>query len=80
MVPLIKPSKSFSNSAIPPSTVSISLPTADELLAQGSARDKKVAPLLAVAWMMLSRSAVDRANLSKRVTTKVSPDPNDDSR
>jgi hypothetical protein len=40
----------------------MSLPTGVEVFAHGSARDRKLAPFLAVAWMMLSRSAVDVAS------------------
>ena len=68
--------KSRSNSAMPPRTVSISLPTGLEVFAQGSASDRKAACFALVALMMLSRSLVDLANRSNRVTIRVSPDSN----
>lgn len=64
----------LSNSARPPSTVSINLPIGVLVYAQGSANDKKFASLAFVALRMLRRSNVDRASLSNRVTTNVSFD------
>jgi hypothetical protein len=64
--------RSRSNSAIPPSIVSISLPTADEVLAHGSANEMKLAFFDAVALTMFSKSLVDLAKRSNRVTTNVS--------
>ena len=64
--------RSLSNSATPESTVRISFPIAVDVLAQGSANDRKLASFAAVALMMLSRSRVDLARRSSRVTTNVS--------
>jgi hypothetical protein len=72
--------KSLSNSATPDKTVSISLPIAVDVLAHGSARERKLASLAAVDFTMFSRSKVDLARRSSRVTTKVSPGPKDESK
>jgi hypothetical protein len=63
---------SRSNSAKPPSTVSISRPCGVVVSAQASASDLKPAPFLAMVSSVLSRSRVDRASLSRRVTISVS--------
>src|SRR5262249_34128139 len=64
---------SRSNSARPPRTVSNSLPCGVVVSAQASASDLKLAPALATASRMLSKSLVDRASRSSRVTTSRSP-------
>ena len=65
--------RSRSNSARPPSTVSINLPCAVVVSAHASANERKPAPAFAIASMMLRRSRVDRASRSSRVTSSVSP-------
>src|SRR5262249_25074979 len=64
---------SRSNSARPPRTISNSLPCGVVVSAQASASDLKLAPALATAQRMLSKSLVDRASRSSRVTTSTSP-------
>ena len=64
-----------SNSARPPKTVSISRPCGVVVSAQVSDDDLNVAPALAMASRMLSKSRVERASLSRHVTTTVSPSP-----
>src|SRR5712691_2177152 len=64
---------SRSNSARPPSTVSISRPWALVVSAQASLRLLKPAPRSAIAAITLSRSRVDLASRSSRVTTSTSP-------
>jgi len=66
---------SRSNSASPPSTVSISLPCAVVVSAHASASDLKPAPAFATASSTLSRSRVERASRSSRVTSNTSPAP-----
>src|SRR3984957_2497844 len=66
---------SRSNSARPPSTVSISLPCAVVVSAQVSRRDRKPAPLSATVPRVLSKSLVDLARRSRRVTTSTSSLP-----
>src|SRR5262245_55278595 len=64
-----------SNSASEARIEIISLPWAVSVLAQASAKDLKVAPASPICARTLSRSRVDLASLSSRVTTKVSPGP-----
>jgi len=64
---------SRSNSARPPSTVSIKRPWALVVSAQASLRLLKPAPRSAIAAITLSRSRVDLASRSSRVTTSTSP-------
>jgi hypothetical protein len=64
---------SRSNSASPPSTVSIRRPCAVVVSAHVSLRDLKPAPLSAIVPSRLRRSRVDLANRSSRVTTNTSP-------
>jgi hypothetical protein len=64
---------SRSNSAKPPKTVNISRPCGVVVSAQASPNDLKPAPALAITSRILSRSRVDRANRSSRVTTRTSP-------
>jgi hypothetical protein len=64
---------SRSNSARQPSTVSISRPCGVVVSAHVSLSDRKPAQLSVTAARTLSRSRVDRASLSSRVTTRTSP-------
>jgi hypothetical protein len=64
---------SRSNSAKPPSTVSISRPWALVVSAHASWRLLKPAPRAVIAAITLSRSRVDLASRSSRVTTSTSP-------
>jgi hypothetical protein len=66
---------SRSNSASPPSTVSINRPCGVVVSAQASANDLKPAPLSPAASSTLSRSRVEPASLSSRVTSRTSPGP-----
>jgi len=68
---------SRSNSARPPSTVSISLPAGVVVSAQGSARDLNNHSLSAICFTVVRRSMVDRANRSNRVTTTTAPGSKD---
>ena len=63
---------SRSNSAKPPKIVSISRPWGVVVSHHASLSDLKPAPRSATAAKMLSRSRVDRASRSRRVTTSVS--------
>src|SRR6266566_4669799 len=65
--------KSRSNSASAPSTASIKLPCGVVVSAQLSLSDLKPAPRSAIATITLSRSRVDLASRSSRVTTSTSP-------
>jgi hypothetical protein len=71
--PVLTLMSSRSNSARPPKTVSINRPAGVVVSAHGSARDLNRHPLSAMALMMVKRSTVDRASLSKRATTTTSP-------
>jgi hypothetical protein len=62
-----------SNSARPPSTVSINRPCGVVVSAQLSAGVRKPAPVLATASSTLSRSRVDHARRSSRVISNTSP-------
>ena len=64
---------SRSNSASPARTVSISRPCAVVVSAQESRSERKPAPRSAIAARVFSRSLVDRASRSKRVTRSTSP-------
>ena len=64
---------SRSNSASPPSTVSIRRPCGVVVSAQWSASDRKAAPRSAIVARMFRRSRVERANRSSRVTSTTSP-------
>jgi hypothetical protein len=64
---------SRSNSAKPPSTVSISLPCGVVVSAQVSLRLRKPAPRSLIVANTLSRSRVERASRSSLVTTSTSP-------
>ena len=64
---------SRSNSASPPSTVSINRPCGVVVSAHVSANERNPAPAFAIVSTMLRRSRVDRASLSSRVTSRVSP-------
>jgi hypothetical protein len=64
---------SRSNSANPPNTVSIKRPCAVVVSAHVSLRDLNPAPFSAIVPSRLSRSRVDRARRSSRVTTNTSP-------
>ena len=59
--------------ASPPNTVNISLPAGVVVSAQGSAKDLNRHPLSAICLIVISRSTVDRANRSNRVTTTTAP-------
>jgi hypothetical protein len=65
---------SRSNSANPPRTVT-NRPWGVVVSAQASASDLKVAPASPTTANTFSRSLVDRASLSSRVTVNVSPGP-----
>lgn len=71
--PVLARIKLRSNSAKPASTVTISLPCGVVVSANGSASDLKPARALPMASRMLSRSRVDRASRSSRVTISVLP-------
>ena len=62
-----------SNSARPPSTVSINFPGGVVLSAQPSPSDLKLAPAFAIVSRVFSKSRVDRARRSSFVTTTTSP-------
>src|ERR1700719_961776 len=61
---------SRSNSASPPSTVSIRRPWAVVVSAHVSLSERKPAPLPVIAASVFNRSRVDRASRSRRVTVK----------
>jgi hypothetical protein len=65
--------RSRSNSASPPSTVSISRPCAVVVSAQASPKERNPALLPVIAASVFSRSRVDRASRSSRVTISTSP-------
>jgi len=62
-----------SNSASPPSTVTINRPCGVVVSAQASLSDLKLAPRSEIVASVLSKSLVDRASLSSLHTTRVSP-------
>jgi hypothetical protein len=65
--------RSRSNSASPPSTVSISRPCEVVVSAHVSPKDRKPAFLAVIAARVFNRSRVDRASRSSRVTVTTSP-------
>jgi len=65
--------RSRSNSASPPSTVSINRPCDVVVSAHVSPRDLKPAFLPVIAASVFNRSRVDRGNRSNHVTTTTSP-------
>ena len=65
--------RSRSNSASPPSTVSISRPCDVVVSAHASPSDRKPAFLPVMAARVFNRSRVDRASRSSRVTISTSP-------
>ena len=64
---------SRSNSASPPSTVSINRPCGVVVSAHASPSERNPAPAFAIVSRMFKRSRVDRASRSSRVTSRVSP-------
>ena len=71
--PFLARISSRSNSARPPSTVSISRPCGVVVSAQASPSDLNAAPVLPTASRILSKSLVLRASRSSRVTISTSP-------
>ena len=66
---------SRSNSASPPSTVSIKRPCGVVVSAHASPSERNPAPAFAIVSRMFKRSRMDRASRSSRVTSRVSPSP-----
>jgi hypothetical protein len=71
--PVLARINSRSNSAKPPRTVSMSLPCGVVVSAQLSLSERKPAPRFASSSSRLSKSLVERASRSSRVTTSTSP-------